>query len=117
MRTGIGDVFLRDLERGTEAVMAIDPVHSGRSHPAISPSGRQVAYATRSTGPNALRPISIASLPDGTSRPLCEDCGGRPRQWLDERHLLIETFGARLNTFLVLDTTTGESRPLLSSAD
>ena len=117
VRTGIGDVFLRDLERGTEAVMAIDPVHSGRSHPAISPSGRQVAYATRSTGPNALRPISIASLPDGTSRPLCEDCGGRPRQWLDEQHLLIETFGARLNTFLVLDTTTGESRPLLSSAD
>ena len=44
-----------------------------------------------------------------------EDCGGRPRQWLDEWTLVVETFGAGLNAFLALDTRDGSQRPLLSS--
>ena len=117
VRAGAPDVFLRNLEDGSETMLARELGQPGKSHPAISPSGRQLAYATRSTGPQALRPVSVASLSDGTARQLCEDCGGRPRQWFDERFLLIETFGARLNTFLVLDTETGESRELLASGE
>jgi Tol biopolymer transport system component len=64
-----------------------------------------------------MRPIYIAQLPDGTSRLLCEDCGGRPRQWPDERMLLIETFGSRRNTLALLDTTTGERRELVASPE
>ena len=41
------------------------------------------------------RPIFIANLPDGTFRMLGEDCNGRPREWIDERFLIIERF-ARL---------------------
>ena len=51
----------------------------------------------------------------GVTRLLSEDCGGRPRQWLDERTLIVETFGAGLNRFLALDTLDGTHRPLLSS--
>ena len=117
VRAGAPDVFFRNLEDGTETMLARELGQPGKSHPAISPSGRQLAYATRSPSSRALRPVSIASLSDGTARQLCEDCGGRPRQWLDERFLLIETFGARLNVFLVLDTETGESRGLLAGAE
>jgi Tol biopolymer transport system component len=115
VRSGTGEVVLRNLEDGSETTVA-DLARIGRSHPAISPSGGQVAYATPSTGPKAVRPVAIATLPDGRSRQVTEDCGGRPRQWLDERELLIETFGARLNTFRILDTDTGTSRGFLESA-
>ena len=54
---------------------------------------------------------------DRVTRKLGDDCGGRPRQWLDERLLLIEAFGSRLNTFAVLDTTDGSRRELVSSAE
>ena len=118
VRAGAPDIFLRNLEDGSETMLARDLGQPGKSHPAISPSGRQLAYATPGfAGPQALRPVSVVSLPDGRARQLCEDCGGRPRQWFDERDLLIETFGARLNTFRVLDTETGESRELLASAE
>jgi Tol biopolymer transport system component len=117
VRLGSPEVFLRDLDNGSETVLAADPAHAGKGYPAISPNGRQVAYATMSAGPRAMRPVFIASMPDGASRQVCEDCGGRPRQWLDERHLLVETFGARLNTLLVIDTATGEARELVADAE
>lgn len=53
---------------------------------------------------------------DGTSRLLGDDCGGRPRQWVDERLLVIERF-ARLNTIALIDTVTGVQRELLESAE
>jgi hypothetical protein len=32
-----------------------------------------------------------------------EDAGGRPRAWLDDKRVLIETFGSGLNSFITLD--------------
>jgi Tol biopolymer transport system component len=64
----------------------------------------------------ALRPIVIVSLPDGTWRKLGDDCGGRPREWVDERRLIIERF-ARLNSIALIDTETGHQRELLESTD
>lgn len=61
------------------------------------------------------RPVLLTTIADGETRLVRDDCGGRPRQWLDERTLLVETFGAGLNTFVVLDTDDGTRRPLLSS--
>ena len=46
---------------------------------------------------------------------MSDDSGGRPRQWIDERYLLIETFGSRLNSFVLVDTITGSQREFLSS--
>jgi Tol biopolymer transport system component len=54
------------------------------------------------------------SLSDGSSRQLGEDCGGRPRAWLDERRLLIQRFG-RPSTIAVIDTETGEQHELIRS--
>ena len=53
---------------------------------------------------------------EGTWRTLGDDCGGRPREWVDERLLIIERFG-RLNTIAVIDTDTAEQRDLLQSAE
>jgi Tol biopolymer transport system component len=114
-RLGRGDVFLRDLDSGSETVVADGPV-GGTGYPAISPSGRQLAYGSRVPGARTMRPIFIASLPDGTSRQLGDDCGGRPRQWVDERLLVIERF-ARFNTIALIDTVTGVQRELLESAE
>jgi Tol biopolymer transport system component len=110
------EILRRDLQSGEETSVPIDPAHAESSYPAISPSGRQLAYAPRSSGPHAARPVFVLDLVAHTTRLVCEDSGGRPREWIDERHLVVETFGARLTSILVLDTVTGERRPLVSSA-
>jgi hypothetical protein len=66
-------------------------------------------------GPPVQRPVFLTSVATGEVRLVREDCGGRPRQWLDEQTLVIETSGAGLNAFLALDTRDGSQRPLLSS--
>jgi hypothetical protein len=105
------------LETGAETAVPAEPANADRGFPAIAPSGNQLAFSTKGTGPQATRPIFLTDLRDGGSRQLFEDCGGRPRQWLDERSLVIETFGSRLNTVALIDVTTGSRRELLASAE
>jgi Tol biopolymer transport system component len=115
-RLGNGDVFLRDLRTGSERVLADGPA-GAKGYPAISPGGSLLAYGLRMPGGGrALRPIFVASLLDGAWRQLGEDCGGRPREWVDERRLVIERF-ARLNSIALIDTETGDQRELLRSAE
>jgi Tol biopolymer transport system component len=114
-RLGGGDVFLRDLQTGSERALADGPADA-KGYPAISPSGSLLAYGTRMPGGRAARPIFIACLSDGTWRTLGEDCGGRPREWVDERRLIIERF-ARLNSIALIDTDTGDQQELLESAE
>ncbi len=111
-----GEVFLRDLATGSERVLADGPAGS-KGYPAISPSGSLLAYGMRMPGGGrALRPIFVTGLPDETWRSLGEDCGGRPREWVDERWLTIERFG-RLNSIALLDTGSGDQHELLESAE
>ena len=114
-RTGMPALFLKDLENGSETSVEAGPASLPKGFPAISPTGARLAYSTLVPGPRAMRPILILDVASGTSRQLCEDCGGRPRLWLDEESILIETFGSRLNAFLVVDATTGHQRPVLAS--
>jgi hypothetical protein len=109
------EILRRDLESGEETSVPIDSAHAEPGYPAISPSGRQLAYAPRGAGPKAERPVCVLDLVGNTTRLVCEDSGGRPRQWIDERYLVIETFGTRPTSILVLDTSTGERRNLVSS--
>jgi hypothetical protein len=67
-------------------------------------------------GERALRPIFVVCLPDGTWRKLGDDCGGRPREWVDERRLIIERF-SRLNSIALIDAETGDQHELLESAE
>jgi Tol biopolymer transport system component len=115
-RLGHGEIFLRDVETGSESVLA-DAPQGEKGYPAISPSGTQLAFGLRMpSGQQAARPIFVASLATGAWRSLGDDCGGRPRQWLDERVLMIERF-ARLNSMAIIDTDTGDQRELLTSAE
>jgi Tol biopolymer transport system component len=115
-RLGDGHVFLKDLRTDAERVMSEGPV-GPKCYPAISPGGSQLAYGLRMVGgERALRPIFIVSLRDGTWRSLGEDCGGRPREWVDERRLIIERF-ARLNSIALIDANTGSQIDLLSSPE
>src|SRR3954453_6488246 len=111
-RLGHGDVFLRDLHTGSETVLGDGPA-GAKGYPAISPSGSLLAYGIRMPeAGRALRPVVIVSLSDGTWRKLGDDCGGRPREWVDERRLVIERF-ARLNSIALIDTETGDPHELL----
>ena len=115
-RLGHGEVFLRDLETGAEKVLA-DAPEGDRGYPAISPTGTRLAFGLRMlAGEHAARPIFVADVATGAWRSLGDDCGGRPRQWLDERLLMIERF-ARLNSMAVIDTETGQQRDILTSAE
>jgi Tol biopolymer transport system component len=115
-RLARGEVFLRNLETGSERMLGEAP-SGDKGYPAISPGGNLVAYGMRMPGgEHAPRPIFVASLGDGTWKKLGDDCGGRPREWIDERALVIERF-ARLNSIAVIDTDTGEQRELVRSAE
>jgi len=115
-RLGHGEIFLRDLQTGAETVLP-DAPEGERGYPAISPAGTQLAFGVRlPAGHQEARPIFIADRTTGAWRCLGDDCGGRPRQWLNERFLMIERF-ARLNSIAIIDTETGEQRELLASAE
>ena len=123
-RLGDGDIFLRDLGTGSERALAV-AAPGTKGYPVISPSGRLLAYGVRMPGGGrALRPIVIVSLSDGPApsgvegawRKLGEDCGGRPREWVDERRLIMERFG-RLNSIALIDTETGDQQELLESPE
>jgi Tol biopolymer transport system component len=115
-RLARGEVFLRNLETGSERILGEGP-SGDKGYPAISPGGGLLAYGMRMTGgEHAPRPIFIVSLGDRSWKKLGEDCGGRPREWVDERALVLERF-ARLNSVAVLDTETGEQRELLQSGE
>ena len=110
------ELRVRDLQRGADAVLEGD-VGVNRGFPVISLDGKRLAFGTLVAGPPVRRPVFVASLSDGTSRLIFEDCGGRPRLWLDDELLLAETFGAGLNSFIVLDTREATQHPLLSSRE
>jgi Tol biopolymer transport system component len=111
-RAATGPV-LRDLVTGAEAVFAPADDHG---FPALSPSGCQLATGGRpgATGARAMRPIFVATVSDGATRQLSDDSGARPREWLDERLLVVERFGSRRHTVAILDTVTGEQHELLA---
>jgi Tol biopolymer transport system component len=116
VRLGEGDVFVRDLPSGSERVLVEGP-SGAKWYPAISPSGALLAYGARMPGgARAARPIFIVRLSDGTWRKLGDDCGGRPREWVDERRLVIERF-ARLNSVALIDTDTAAQHELLESPE
>ena len=115
-RLGRAEIFLRDLRTGSERTLAEIPAGEN-GYPAISPDGSVLAYGVRLPGgERAERPIFLAGLRDGTVRTLGEDCGGRPREWIDARRLIIERF-ARLNSVAWIDTDTGDQHDVLVSAE
>jgi hypothetical protein len=115
-RAGVVGMMLRDLDSDAESELAPEP-RLEYGYPAISPSGAQVACGARVPGPRAQRPIFVVSVADGTSRTLGNDFGARPRQWIDERYVVVERFGGRLNSVGVVDTTTAGTVDLLVSPD
>ncbi|HKT79152.1 MAG TPA: hypothetical protein VJP86_02945 [Vicinamibacterales bacterium] len=110
-----GQLHVRNLETGTDTLINGER-GINRGYPAISPSGQTVAYSAVVPGPPVRRPLFLTNLHDGDTHLVRDDCGGRPRLWLDEKTLLVETFGTGLNAFLAVDLAAGMPRSLLSSA-
>ena len=106
---------VRDVRAGTETTLDAD-TRGDRGFPAISLDGTRLAFGMMVPGPPLRRPLFVATLADGTSRQISEDCGGRPRLWLDDDLLLVEMFAANSTRFDVLDTRSGTQRPLLVSS-
>jgi Tol biopolymer transport system component len=113
---GKGDLYLRDLDSGSDIAAPGGPEHGGRGFPAISPGGGKLAYGSLVPGPPVRRPVFVVDLLNGITQQVRDDCGGRPRQWLDERYLLTETFGSRLNRLAIVDTTTASQADILASS-
>lgn len=110
-----GELHLRNLEDGADAIIEAEPgVNPG--FPVISPTGDRLAYSAMVPGPPVQRPLFLTTIRTGDTRLVRHDCGGRPRLWLDEHSLLIETFGSGLNAFGVVDTSDGAQHSLLSAA-
>ena len=114
-RSGNGDVVLRDLESGEERVLAATSAREAYS--AITPSGQHVAYGTVVSGGRAVRPVSLVATGDGMVRALCDDCRGRPREWADERFLLLERPDALRSALILLDTSSMKELRLLESRE
>jgi Tol biopolymer transport system component len=110
------EMHVRDLQSGTDSTL--EPGGAvNRGFPVISPDGARVAFGELVAGPPLRRPVWVGYLAGGEPRLIHEDCGGRPRLWLDDELLLTETFGSGLNSFVVLDTRDAAQRPLLASRD
>jgi Tol biopolymer transport system component len=108
-------LHVRNLDDGSDSRIEAEP-NVTLGFPAISPNGQTLAYSAVVPGPPVQRPLFLASITGGETRLVRDDCGGRPKLWLNDDVLLIETFGSGLNAFLVLDMRDGAQRPLLSSA-
>jgi dipeptidyl aminopeptidase/acylaminoacyl peptidase len=108
-------LHVRNLENGSDARIEGQPgVTLG--FPAISPSGQMLAYSAVVPGPPVQRPLLLSNITGEETRLVRDDCGGRPRLWIDEQTLLIETFGSGLNAFLIVGVRDDAQRQLLSSA-
>jgi len=113
-RRGNNALVLRNLDTDTETTFAPEPpVDYG--FPALSPSGKRIAFGARVPGPQAVRPIFVADVTDAAAHQIAE--GDRPREWIDEQWLLVERFGSRLNSVALIDTSSGHRCDLLSSAE
>jgi len=64
-----------------------------------------------------VRPVALVATNNGTVRRLCDDCRGRPREWADERWLVLEKPGSPLSSLVLLDTWSMQELPLLESHD
>ena len=76
-----GELHVRDLENGSDTVIAAD---AERGFPVISADGKRIACSAMVPGPPVQRPVFLTSVAGGEMRLVRDDCGGRPRLWLDE---------------------------------
>ena len=109
-RTGLTDVYLRDLPSGRE--INITNNQNRERGAVISADGMDVAYETRSRGNSEIRVYSSES---GQSRLLCQSCG-IPNDWSpDNRYLLVSD--ADPSRISRIDASDGEPSDLIRLDD
>jgi eukaryotic-like serine/threonine-protein kinase len=111
-RSGNPDIYLRDLQSGTEEMLAGSP--AAEEHPLFSPDGKKVAYMTTSGGRKDLHVIDVESR---LSRRVCEGCG-EPFGWLpDNCGVLYGAARGRVTGLAVVNVCSGGVREWLSRED
>ena len=99
---------IRDVRAGTDTPLDAD-TRGDRGFPVISLDGTRLAFGMMV--PHAVRrSVFVATLADGESRQISDDCGGRPRLWLDKDLLLAEMFAAGSTRFDILDRAEPSAR-------
>ena len=87
-QTGVSNIWLHDTATGKETQVAASAFD--QRFPAISPSGRKVAYSSYENDKRIL----YAAAPDGVPEKLCDGCL-RPTDWSRDEKTLLTFGGAR----------------------
>lgn len=113
-RFGNFDIFVKDLDSGTETPVAVSP--ATKFPAAISPDGSRLAYATFDFGKAAYTGYYVVPLRGGVSQRFCDTCAGAIQDWsVDGRKILYRT-GLTTETQLVLrDVQSGKETPFLNN--
>ncbi len=102
-KSGVPDVYLRDLRSGTERALTSSPAGTGRGE--LSPDGSKAAYGRRG---------SLFAMPakGGVEEKVCDSCVMTVLGWtLDSRQVV--TGRGRPIELILIDTQTGKQTPLL----
>ncbi len=111
LRSGNSDIWLKDLESGTESALA--GTSEPEEHPLFSPDGKTVAYVAG----GARRALYVAEVERRISRKICDDCG-EPYGWLpDSRSLLYGKPRDSAKDVATIDVHTGARQLWISRSD
>jgi serine/threonine protein kinase len=106
-RSGNIDIWLRELESGTERPLTATPWDE--THPSISADGSKVFYTSR----EEPRPIiHVVNVETGVTERLCEDCGV-PMAWSPDGRRIAFYYGAALTRYASLDVLTRRRSELI----
>ena len=107
-KSGISDVYLRDLKSGVERALTSSPIGTGRGE--LSPDGGKVAYGRDGSG--RLGSLFTMSTKGGVEEKVCDACVGTVLGWTPDSRQIVTGFG-RPVALILIDTQTGKQTPLL----
>jgi len=102
-------VWIRDMERGTESQLTFGP--ENKSAPAVSADGSMVAYSVVENRKLSIYVVPAADSGSGVPRKACEDCG-EPSDWTHAGGKILCS-GGQPQIISLLDPDSGAIVPLL----
>ncbi len=108
-RSGIRQVWIRELDKGGESLLTIGPEE--KSTPVISVDGSQAAYSILEDGKPSIYIVPTDSSKPGEVRKACQNCG-MPSDWTREGGRILYASGKPLRVNM-LDVASGTSSSIL----
>ncbi len=108
-KPGGRQVWVRDLERGTESELTFGP--GDKSAPVVAADGSTVAYSVVENRRPSIYLVPATGSDSGVARKVCEDCG-EPSDWTHTGGKILCS-GGQPQMVSLLDPTSGASVPIL----